>query len=64
MALEATVYRHQYFYWTQKQLLPPVTGSLFNNIAWENLDEGLLNCIKYFLNYSFYKFGLEVRKCW
>ncbi|KAL7985611.1 hypothetical protein Chor_004181 [Crotalus horridus] len=60
MALEATVYRHQYFYWTQKQLLPPVTGSLFNNIARENLDEGLLNCIKYFLNYSFYKFGLEI----
>ncbi|XP_058032685.1 piezo-type mechanosensitive ion channel component 2-like [Ahaetulla prasina] len=60
MALEATVYRHQYFYWTQNQLLPPVTGSLFNNIARENLDEGLLNCIKYFLNYSFYKFGLEM----
>ncbi|XP_070797869.1 piezo-type mechanosensitive ion channel component 2-like [Pituophis catenifer annectens] len=60
MALEATVYRHQYFYRTQNQLLPPVTGSLFNNIARENLDEGLLNCIKYFLNYSFYKFGLEI----
>ncbi|XP_070604891.1 piezo-type mechanosensitive ion channel component 2-like [Erythrolamprus reginae] len=60
MALEATVYRHQYFYWTQNQLLPPVTGSLFNNIARENLDEGLLSCIKYFLNYSFYKFGLEI----
>ncbi|ETE71191.1 Piezo-type mechanosensitive ion channel component 2, partial [Ophiophagus hannah] len=60
MALEATVYRHQYFYWTQNQILPPVTGSLFNNIARENLDEGLLNCIKYCLNYSFYKFGLEI----
>ncbi|KAM6458388.1 piezo-type mechanosensitive ion channel component 2-like [Liasis olivaceus] len=60
MALEATVYHHQYFYWTQNQLLPPVTGSLFNNIARENLDDGLLNCIKYFLNYSFYKFGLEI----
>ncbi|XP_063154930.1 piezo-type mechanosensitive ion channel component 2-like [Candoia aspera] len=60
MALEATVYHHQYFYWTQNQLLPPVTGSLFSNIAWENLDDGLLNCIKYFLNYSFYKFGLEI----
>ncbi|XP_026520873.1 piezo-type mechanosensitive ion channel component 2-like [Notechis scutatus] len=60
MALEATVYRHQYFYWTQNQILPPVTGSLFNNIGRENLDEGLLNCIKYCLNYSFYKFGLEI----
>uniref|UniRef100_A0A8C6VJD5 Piezo-type mechanosensitive ion channel component n=1 Tax=Naja naja TaxID=35670 RepID=A0A8C6VJD5_NAJNA len=60
MVLEATVYRHQYFYWTQNQILPPVTGSLFNNIAWENLDEGLLNCIKYCLNYSFYKFGVEI----
>uniref|UniRef100_A0A8C5RME4 Piezo TM25-28 domain-containing protein n=1 Tax=Laticauda laticaudata TaxID=8630 RepID=A0A8C5RME4_LATLA len=60
MALEATVYRHQYFYWTQNQILPPVTGSLFNNIGRENLDKGLLNCIKYCLNYSFYKFGLEI----
>ncbi|XP_025024760.1 piezo-type mechanosensitive ion channel component 2-like [Python bivittatus] len=60
MALEATVYHHQYFYWTQNQLLPPVTGSLFNNIAREDLDDGLFSCIKYFLNYSFYKFGLEI----
>nr|XP_060627625.1 piezo-type mechanosensitive ion channel component 2-like [Anolis sagrei ordinatus] len=59
MALEATVHRHQCFYRIQNQLMSPATGSLFHNIARENLDDGLLSCIKYFMNYSFYKFGLE-----
>ncbi|XP_034977971.2 piezo-type mechanosensitive ion channel component 2-like [Zootoca vivipara] len=59
MALEATVHRHQLFYRIQNQLLPPPTGSVFYDVARENLDDGLLSCIKYFVNYSFYKFGLE-----
>ncbi|XP_016852843.1 piezo-type mechanosensitive ion channel component 2 isoform X1 [Anolis carolinensis] len=59
MALEATVHRHQCFYRIQNQLMLPATGSLFHNIARENLDDGLLSCIKYFMNYSFYKYGLE-----
>ncbi|XP_061486147.1 piezo-type mechanosensitive ion channel component 2-like [Rhineura floridana] len=60
MALEATVHRHQLFYQIQNQLMPPPTGSIFYDIARENLDDGLLSCIKYFINYSFYKFGLEI----
>ncbi|XP_053099358.1 piezo-type mechanosensitive ion channel component 2-like [Hemicordylus capensis] len=60
MALEATVYRHQLFYRIQNQLVPPATESIFHNITRENLDDGLLSCIKYFINYSFYKFGLEM----
>ncbi|KAH0619195.1 hypothetical protein JD844_018991 [Phrynosoma platyrhinos] len=59
MALEATVHHHQHFYRIQNQLMPPATGSIFHNIVRENFDDGLLSCIKYFMNYSFYKFGLE-----
>nr|XP_056700872.1 piezo-type mechanosensitive ion channel component 2-like [Euleptes europaea] len=59
LALEATVYRHQLFYRTEKQLIQPATGSMFDSITRQNLDDGLLSCIKYFINYSFYKFGLE-----
>nr|XP_028591615.1 piezo-type mechanosensitive ion channel component 2-like [Podarcis muralis] len=60
MALEATVHRHQLFYRIQNQLVLPPTGSVFYDMARENLDDGLLSCIKYFANYSFYKFGLEI----
>ncbi|XP_015277936.1 PREDICTED: piezo-type mechanosensitive ion channel component 2-like [Gekko japonicus] len=61
MALEATVHRHQLFYRTKNQLIPPATGSImFDGITRKNLDDGLLSCIKYFINYGFYKFGLEI----
>ncbi|KAH1182432.1 hypothetical protein KIL84_010186 [Mauremys mutica] len=60
MVIEVTVHHHQLFYRTQNQLTPPVTGIIFDTITREHLDDGLLSCIKYFINYSFYKFGLEV----
>ncbi|KAL8179555.1 UNVERIFIED_CONTAM: hypothetical protein K2H54_068338 [Gekko kuhli] len=60
MALEATVHRHQFFYRTENQLILPATGSMFDGITRQNLDDGLLSCIKYFVNYGFYKFGLEM----
>ncbi|XP_030069316.1 piezo-type mechanosensitive ion channel component 2-like [Microcaecilia unicolor] len=60
MAIEVTVYRHQLYYRTHNQLTPPITGSIFDNITRKHLDDGLLNCIKYFINYAFYKFGLEM----
>ncbi|XP_074868260.1 piezo-type mechanosensitive ion channel component 2-like [Carettochelys insculpta] len=60
MVIEVTVHHHQFFYRTQKQQTPPVTGIIFDTITREHLDDGLLSCIKYFINYSFYKFGLEV----
>lgn len=56
------VYRHQLVYGVQDQLPPPMTGIVFESITQEHLDDGLVSCIKYFLSYSFYKFGLEVRK--
>nr|XP_025041544.1 piezo-type mechanosensitive ion channel component 2-like [Pelodiscus sinensis] len=60
MVIEVTVHHHQLFYRTQNQLTPPVTGTIFDTITREHLDDGLLSCIKYFVNYSFYKFGLEM----
>ncbi|XP_041431756.1 piezo-type mechanosensitive ion channel component 2 [Xenopus laevis] len=60
LAIESTVYRHQLYYRVHNQLRTPVTGSIFDNITRRHLDEGLLNCIKYYVNYFFYKFGLEV----
>ncbi|KAM8945740.1 piezo-type mechanosensitive ion channel component 2-like [Pelodytes ibericus] len=60
MAIEVTVYRHQLYYRVHNQLTTPITGSIFDNITRNHLDDGLLQCIKYFVNYFFYKFGLEV----
>ncbi|CAH2303226.1 Hypothetical predicted protein [Pelobates cultripes] len=60
MAIEATVYRHQLYYRVHNKLSAPITGSIFDKITRRHLDDGLLQCIKYFVNYFFYKFGLEV----
>ncbi|XP_029467744.1 piezo-type mechanosensitive ion channel component 2-like [Rhinatrema bivittatum] len=60
VAIEVTVYRHQLYYRTHNQLTAPITGSIFDDVTRKHLDEGMLNCIKYFINYSFYKFGLEM----
>ncbi|XP_078092171.1 piezo-type mechanosensitive ion channel component 2 [Mustelus asterias] len=60
LAFEVTVYRHQQYYRLHNGLKTPLRGTLLDNITRQHLDEGLLNCIKYFTNYFFYKFGLEV----
>ncbi|XP_075428719.1 piezo-type mechanosensitive ion channel component 2-like [Ascaphus truei] len=60
MAIEATVYRHQRYYRVHNQLTTPITGSIFDNITRLHLDDGIHSCIKYFVNYFFYKFGLEM----
>ncbi|XP_044155581.1 piezo-type mechanosensitive ion channel component 2-like [Bufo gargarizans] len=60
MAIESTVYRHQLYYREHNKLTTPITGSIFDNITRQNLDDGLVNSLKYFVNYFFYKFGLEV----
>ncbi|KAM9296584.1 piezo-type mechanosensitive ion channel component 2-like [Gastrophryne carolinensis] len=60
MAIEETVYRHQLYYRVHNKLTTPITGSIFDNITRRHLDDGMVNCFKYFVNYFFYKFGLEV----
>uniref|UniRef100_A0A8C1V2G2 Piezo-type mechanosensitive ion channel component 1 n=1 Tax=Cyprinus carpio TaxID=7962 RepID=A0A8C1V2G2_CYPCA len=60
LVFEATVYRHQIHHYRQKQCSPPPIPVIFPQATRDTLDKGLLHCIKYLLNYSFYKFGLEI----
>lgn len=60
LVLEAVVYRRQQYHRKQHQLLTPVTETIFEGISREHLDLGFAGCIKYFINYFYYKFGLEV----
>jgi len=60
LVLEAVVYRRQEYYRKQHQLVVPITETIFEDVSREQLDHGLVTCAKYFLNYFYYKFGLEV----
>uniref|UniRef100_A0A671QYV1 Piezo-type mechanosensitive ion channel component 1-like n=1 Tax=Sinocyclocheilus anshuiensis TaxID=1608454 RepID=A0A671QYV1_9TELE len=60
LVFEATVYRHQIHHYRQQQCSPPPIPVIFPQATRDTLDKGLLHCIKYLLNYSFYKFGLEI----
>ncbi|NXL92044.1 PIEZ1 protein, partial [Alectura lathami] len=60
LVLEAVVYRRQEYYRKQHQLAVPVTETIFEDVSREQLDHGLVSCAKYFLNYFYYKFGLEI----
>ncbi|KAG8513336.1 Piezo-type mechanosensitive ion channel component 2, partial [Galemys pyrenaicus] len=65
MTMEVTVSRHQRLYRIQRQLLEPLTSTLVDSVTRAQLDEGLLRALQYFINYGFYKFGLEVTPlCW
>ncbi|XP_075432899.1 piezo-type mechanosensitive ion channel component 1 isoform X2 [Ascaphus truei] len=60
LVFEAVVYRHQAFYRKRYQLEVPHTQAVFPDVLRAHLDQGLLSCTKYFINYFFYKFGLEI----
>ncbi|XP_072729703.1 piezo-type mechanosensitive ion channel component 1 isoform X2 [Ciconia boyciana] len=60
LVFEAVVYRRQEYYRKQHQLVAPVTETIFEDISREHLDHSLGSCAKYFLNYFYYKFGLEI----
>lgn len=62
LVFEATVYRHQSHHYSQLQRAPPTIPTLFASATRDTLDQGLVPCFKYLLNYSFYKFGLEVQE--
>ncbi|XP_055363650.1 piezo-type mechanosensitive ion channel component 2-like isoform X2 [Betta splendens] len=59
LAFEVTIYRHQELYRLRRNEVPPLTRTLFCDISRLHLDKSVLSCVKYFLNYYFYKFGLE-----
>uniref|UniRef100_A0A3Q1EIG3 Piezo-type mechanosensitive ion channel component 2-like n=1 Tax=Acanthochromis polyacanthus TaxID=80966 RepID=A0A3Q1EIG3_9TELE len=59
LAFEVTVYRHQELYRLRRNKVPPPTRTLFHDITRRHLDDGVMSCVKYFLNYYFYMFGLE-----
>ncbi|KAM7369505.1 hypothetical protein PAMP_010824 [Pampus punctatissimus] len=59
LAFEVTIYRHQELYRLRCNKVPPPTRTLFHDITRCHLDDNMLSCTKYFLNYFFYKFGLE-----
>ncbi|XP_067109113.1 piezo-type mechanosensitive ion channel component 2 [Osmerus mordax] len=59
LAFEVTIYRHQEYYRLRNKLTAPAARIIFHNITRQHLDMGLVNFVKYFINYFFYKFGLE-----
>ncbi|XP_047458745.1 piezo-type mechanosensitive ion channel component 1 isoform X2 [Mugil cephalus] len=60
LVFEATVYRHQAHHYRQLQRSPPTIPALFPDATRDTLNMGLIPCFKYLLNYTFYKFGLEI----
>ncbi|XP_057703388.1 piezo-type mechanosensitive ion channel component 1 isoform X1 [Corythoichthys intestinalis] len=60
LVFEVTVYRHQAHHYRQLQRSPSNIPTLFPKVTRKTLDEGLIPCFKYLLNYTFYKFGLEI----
>uniref|UniRef100_A0A3B4TZT6 Piezo type mechanosensitive ion channel component 2 n=1 Tax=Seriola dumerili TaxID=41447 RepID=A0A3B4TZT6_SERDU len=59
LAFEVTIYRHQEYFRLRNKLLPPAARVIFHDITRQHLDLGIISFIKYFINYFFYKFGLE-----
>nr|CAB3264855.1 piezo-type mechanosensitive ion channel component 2-like [Phallusia mammillata] len=59
IALERTIARRQEWrrLW-RNEPLPPITA-FYPSITHKEVDNGLLECFKFFLNYFFYKFGVE-----
>uniref|UniRef100_A0A3P9K8U7 Piezo-type mechanosensitive ion channel component 1 n=1 Tax=Oryzias latipes TaxID=8090 RepID=A0A3P9K8U7_ORYLA len=60
LVFEATVYRHQAHHYRQLQRSPPPIPAVFPSATRDSLDQGLVACLKYLVNYTFYKFGLEI----
>lgn len=58
---EAVVYRRQEHHRRQHQLAPLPAQAVCADGTRQQLDQDLLSCLKYFVNFFFYKFGLEVR---
>ncbi|XP_078739439.1 piezo-type mechanosensitive ion channel component 2-like [Lampetra fluviatilis] len=60
LVLEVTVYRRQAYCRAASGEAAPPTGAIFPGVTRGHMDRSVPLCLKYFLNYFFYKFGLEV----
>ena len=60
LAFKVTIYCHQEYYQGWNNLSTPVSKTIYHNITRLQLDDGLVNCARYFINYFSHKFGLEV----
>lgn len=60
LAFEVTIYRHQEYFRLRNKLSPPPFRTIFHKITRQHLDNSIISCAKYFINYFFYKFGVEV----
>ena len=60
LAFEALVKYHQLQCRPLHTGGPLPTGVIFPNVTREDADSGLINCLKFFANYGFYRVGREV----
>ncbi|XP_056321992.1 LOW QUALITY PROTEIN: piezo-type mechanosensitive ion channel component 2 [Danio aesculapii] len=60
LVVDVTVHRHQLHHRLQHGLKTANSSIIFQAVTHHHLDHGILPSIRYFLNYFFYKFGLEV----
>ncbi|CAM4608229.1 unnamed protein product [Leuciscus chuanchicus] len=60
LVFDVTVHRHQLHHRLQYGLKATYSRIIFQGVTHHNLDQGILPCLRYFANYFFYKFGLEV----
>ena len=60
LAFEAIIKAHQNQFYAPLMRTRPPHGIIFPDITRKLADQSLMNCVKYFANYLFYKFGLEV----
>ncbi|XP_027473901.2 piezo-type mechanosensitive ion channel component 1 isoform X5 [Zalophus californianus] len=60
LVFEAIMYRRQEHHRRQHQLGPLPAQAVCADGTRQRLDQDLLSCLKYFVNFFFYKFGLEI----
>ncbi|XP_006860331.1 PREDICTED: piezo-type mechanosensitive ion channel component 1 [Chrysochloris asiatica] len=60
LVFESVVYRRQDHYRRQYQSAPLPARAVCADGTRRRLDNDLLSCLKYFVNFFFYKFGLEI----
>ena len=63
LALESITYIHQQQQYNKPNKTKPIFGIVYPEIRRPDGDKGLIQCAKFFVNYTFYKYGMEVRYC-